>query len=58
MDNKSLTFSEETQLPQKAILPAAWQLNELQKRFIEDLWLSEDQTNVSSDLADNLAASG
>lgn len=58
MENKSLTFSEGPQLPKKAILPATWQLNELQKRFIDELWLPEEQTNTSTDLAENLATSG
>ncbi|WP_154666935.1 hypothetical protein [Chania multitudinisentens] len=41
MDNKSRTSNRDVQLQHEATLPPAWQLNELQRAFIEDLWQSE-----------------
>lgn len=58
MDSKSRTLAGKTPLPGKATLPPAWQLNELQKDFIEDLWLPEEDVKGTCELTDNLATPG
>lgn len=54
MDNKSLTFHGDAQLQTKAVFPPAWQLNDLQRTFIEDLWQPEFYEGELPVLADNL----
>lgn len=58
MESKPQTLTGKAQLPGKAIFPPAWQPNELQRRFIEDLWLPEEEAKGPPGLVDNLTASG
>jgi hypothetical protein len=54
MDNKSLTLRGDAQVQLKAVFPPAWQLNDLQRTFIEDLWQPEFYEGEPPNLADNL----
>lgn len=57
MDHKSLTLHKDNQLPIKAVFPPAWQLNDLQRAFIEDLWQPEVYDDETPGSADKLTAS-
>ncbi|WP_167370527.1 hypothetical protein [Serratia oryzae] len=57
MDNKSQTSYRDTQLPRKAVFPPAWQLNDLQRAFIEELWQLEVCDDEASGSADRLTVS-
>ncbi|HGM5493038.1 TPA: hypothetical protein ACKP1B_004750 [Serratia fonticola] len=56
MDNQSVIPTADIQLAETPRLPPSWQLNERQRRFIEDLWLPDDRAASAS--ADNLAPPG
>lgn len=58
MDNQSFIFTGDSQRPGEVKFPPAWQLNESQKRFIEELWLPEEAVEAPSGLVDNLTAPG
>ncbi len=58
MDSKLQTLAGEAQSSGKAAFPPAWQLNERQKRFIEDLWLPEEDAKPPAKLTDGLTTSG
>ncbi|WP_337261288.1 MULTISPECIES: hypothetical protein [unclassified Serratia (in: enterobacteria)] len=57
MDNESQTPHGDTQLPIKAVCPPAWQLNDLQRAFIEELWQPEVYDDETPGSVDMLAVS-